>query len=242
MPNHVRNILRLEGDEQKIKQLMEAVKNDEYGIGTIDFNKVVPMPDYIYKGSLGRAEQEKYGKDNWYDWSVANWGTKWNAYGYYEGGEYTPKEGETPTITLNTAWCAPHPVIDKLSEMFPDVDITHEWADEDIGRNCGRFKYSDGERIEEYYPEGKEAYEFSFRMWDISPEECGLSLNDRGDGYITLYSDDYELVEVEGQNFAISALLFMLMLGALRAILFAIITTLLRLRLFDSITIFPFGA
>ena len=200
LPNHVRNILRLEGDEQKINQLMEAVKNDEYGIGTIDFEKVIPMPSNIYRGSLGRAEQEKYGKDNWYDWSVANWGTKWNAYGYYEGGEYAPKEGETPTITLNTAWCAPHPVIDKLAGMYPDVDITHEWADEDIGRNCGRYEYKDGERTEEYYPEGKEAYDFSFRMWDISPEDCYLTLNDRGDAYISLYSDEYELVEVEGQK------------------------------------------
>ena len=61
MPNHVKNVLTLVGDEEKIKELLEAVKNDEYGIGTIDFEKIIPMPDYIYKGNLGRAEQEKYG-------------------------------------------------------------------------------------------------------------------------------------------------------------------------------------
>lgn len=67
MPNHVKNVLTLVGDEERVKQLMEAVKNDEYGIGTIDFEKIIPMPPKVYRGSLGRAEQEKYGKDNWYD-------------------------------------------------------------------------------------------------------------------------------------------------------------------------------
>ena len=200
MPNYVRNVLTLSGDEEKIKELLETVKNDEFGIGTIDFEKVIPMPDYIYKGGLGRAEMEKYGENNWYEWSIANWGTKWNACGYSKNVEYAPQPGGTPTITMNTAWCAAHPVVVKLSEMFPDVDITHEWADEDVGRNCGRYEYSGGERIEEFFPEGKEAYEFSFRMWDVTPEDCYLTLNDRGTAYISLYSDEYDLVEVEGQK------------------------------------------
>ena len=46
--------------------------------------------------------------------------------------------------------------------MYPAVKIEHEWADEDIGSNCGRRVYYDGERVEEYYPEyGKESLEFA---------------------------------------------------------------------------------
>lgn len=70
MPNHVTNILRVSSDSQKVRAMFEAIKNDEIGLGSIDFNKVIPMPEHIFRGNLGMAEREKYGKDNWYDWSV----------------------------------------------------------------------------------------------------------------------------------------------------------------------------
>lgn len=44
MPNHVTNIIEIKGDPARIKSLFEAVKNDEYGLGSIDFNKLTPMP------------------------------------------------------------------------------------------------------------------------------------------------------------------------------------------------------
>lgn len=58
--------------------MFEAIKNDEIGLGSIDFNKVIPMPEHIFRDM---AEREKYGKDNWYNWSIAHWGTIWNSYG-----------------------------------------------------------------------------------------------------------------------------------------------------------------
>lgn len=44
MPNHVENIITLQGDEKKIREMLEAIQNDDLGIGTIDFNKVTGMP------------------------------------------------------------------------------------------------------------------------------------------------------------------------------------------------------
>ena len=90
MPNHVTNIVRVSGDPEKVKAMFEDIKDDKIGLGSIDFNKVIPMPEHIFRGNLGMAEREKYGKDNWYDWSISNWGTKWNSYGY--DPVYTPKE------------------------------------------------------------------------------------------------------------------------------------------------------
>lgn len=56
--------------------------------------------------------------------------------------------------------------------MFPCVKIEHEWADEDIGANCGRRTYYNGERIEEYYPDyGKESIEFAAKVMEIQLEE-----------------------------------------------------------------------
>lgn len=76
MPNHVTNVIALNGDRKQIRELLERIKNDEYGVGTVDFQKILPMPDEVYKENLSAAEKAVHGKNNWYDWSVANWGTK----------------------------------------------------------------------------------------------------------------------------------------------------------------------
>ena len=44
MPNHVTNIIEIKGNPDRVKALFEAVKNDEYGLGSIDFNKLITMP------------------------------------------------------------------------------------------------------------------------------------------------------------------------------------------------------
>ena len=44
MPNHITNIIEIKGDPARVKALFEAVKSDEYGLGSIDFNKLIPMP------------------------------------------------------------------------------------------------------------------------------------------------------------------------------------------------------
>ena len=31
--------------------------------------------------------------------------------------------------------------LSKLAESYPEVSLEHEWADEDIGMNCGRKTY-----------------------------------------------------------------------------------------------------
>lgn len=230
MPNHVINIVTFSGDEKKIAEMLAAIQNDEHGLGTIDFNKIIPMPESLnitagsqtskgleyYKGfvdvytlmgtrkgldllnipeesekvflrartdidedtfNLGKAafkNQLQYGATTWYDWCINNWGTKWNAYGY---DEYTPTEVDTKdaTITFQTAWSAPHPILAKLAEMYPELSFEHTWADEDIGQNCGQRVYNGGECTEIYYPEDDEAVQFANNAWgyDDIDEEMG---------------------------------------------------------------------
>lgn len=72
-----------------------------------------------------------YGHPTWYEWCTEKWGTKWNAY--------------ECSINLNivqfcTAWSIPRPIIQKMHEIFPDMDFIWEFADEDRGYNVGRFK------------------------------------------------------------------------------------------------------
>ena len=60
-------------------------KLDEYVVGTIDFDKIIPQPEGLYMGDLGEKERQIYKDNNWYDWRHKHWGTKWNSYGYEDG-------------------------------------------------------------------------------------------------------------------------------------------------------------
>ena len=181
MPNHITNRIKLIGEPSEVKRVMEAVKVDEVGLGSLDFEKIIPMPADV---------------DDSYNWCISNWGTKWNSYGY----ESIENPDDSDNISFLTAWSAPHPVLEKLTTMFPSVTIEHEWADEDIAYNCGRRVYYDSERIEEYYPEygSKEAYEFAADVMDRQLEEdYSLYLNASETGYINIeYDDEYELIDL----------------------------------------------
>lgn len=47
MPNFVTNLVTFEGDENEIKALLESIKADDGKYGSIDFNKIIPMPESL---------------------------------------------------------------------------------------------------------------------------------------------------------------------------------------------------
>ena len=97
-----------------------------------DFNKLPKDKQYGDKPfGLGLTKKQsnalikKYGTNNWYDWAVKNWGTKWNAYdiGEWDGG----------FISFHTAWSPPTEFIINASKKFPDVSFLNKFADEGGG-------------------------------------------------------------------------------------------------------------
>jgi hypothetical protein len=267
------NMVYFECSDERAKEIMEAVQFDpdpddeeNTGFGTLDFNKLIPMPpslmleagssteqgieiyltavnpntkDYnlskmpedkfkklvsdlnaerrftVYKPSLSDDEIQKYtmyssfgkladtgkqainnllnyGATTWYDWCIKNWGTKWNSYDTWKS--------EENGFQFSTAWSAPHPVIEALARKYPDVFITHEWADEDIGHNCGMREYENGECTYEYEPPTrKDAIEYATRVWGDSPQDYGLAINGTGTEYININAKEYELIELFGK-------------------------------------------
>ena len=125
----------------------------EYFLKIRDSEKVEDIPENAEKEYLaGHSEVDsqtwelgkkafenytKYGAISWYEWSIQSWNCKWNAM----NTESERLSEENARISFQTAWSAPHPVIEKMAEMFPDVQIMHRWADEDIGRNVGEREY-----------------------------------------------------------------------------------------------------
>ncbi len=67
MPNHIYNVVHFDCSEEKLQEILEAIQHDHFGPGSIDFNKLIPMPDDVYQGNLGSREMNLYpGTKNWY--------------------------------------------------------------------------------------------------------------------------------------------------------------------------------
>lgn len=102
-----------------------------------------------------------YGFDTWYDWSCANWGTKWNSSNTYVVDDNN--------VEFDTAWSCPFEVLKALSKQYADIEIYVEYADEDLGSNCGYFTLQNGEIIENVDMDGD--LEFAMEVKGYSEEE-----------------------------------------------------------------------
>lgn len=114
------------------------------------------------KGQTYVGNYQKYGHTTWYDWCCYKWGTKWNA--------YSNEQEDEDTISFETAWSNPEPVMLKLSEMYPDSMIEHWWADEGMGSNAGYRIYQGDKIVDGDYHDScsNEAYETYIKCWGES--------------------------------------------------------------------------
>ena len=193
MANVITNILIFHGYLYRIRGLKAAVQNDEFGFGSIDFNKVIRTPPDIFEGAVSLEEVQNRHAKTWYHWNPENWGCRDNAYGF-------PRllDRESPeTLLFEVGWSPPHKVIQRLSEVYPDVSITHEWADDNVGFNCGTREYRAGQFREELMEDGsKEAFEFAAKVMDIDlAKDKQLYLTEDGTTY-----EYRELDQIEGME------------------------------------------
>jgi hypothetical protein len=113
MPNYCNNTVKITADKATIKRIEQSLKtSDNDGF----LNCIHPMPTELKDTVAGsedakpefqkkQSEQliEKYGFDNWYDWRVENWGTKWEVNECY-GDPVISDNGETIEFGFDTAW------------------------------------------------------------------------------------------------------------------------------------------
>lgn len=162
MPNHCDNRLTVKGSEEDIAKFKkECIKVEDGNTLNFDFNAILPMPKELeetHAPSLFDHPDpeliEKYGTDNWYDWKVTNWGTKWGAYDYYLIDEL---DGEL-SFSFNTAWCPPNSsFIKAMADKYPNLEF--EWYYFEGGRCfAGCYRAEDGSVFGDYY-EGDGEYE-----------------------------------------------------------------------------------
>lgn len=69
-----------------------------------------------------RSEVEATGYTSWYDWSIDNWGTKWDA--NPDEVDQLGDQEDYLELRFDTAWCPPMPWVKALREAFPEAEIT----------------------------------------------------------------------------------------------------------------------
>jgi hypothetical protein len=160
MPNWCSNSLKIVGDAKSIADFARVTtsheNHSETGIRLVNH---YPMPQELAdtpKGSFGESEKqkameemnkankEKYGFADWYDWSIANWGTKWSDC-------ETELVHHFPTELLyrfDTAWSPPIPLIEKMSVKYPTLSFAIVYEELGMGF-MGGVKIVDGETVME---------------------------------------------------------------------------------------------
>ncbi len=130
MPNWCNNFLRIavtdRVERNTILNFCRAMHEPSGRILPFSLEKIVPMP-----------ESEK---DNWYEWRIRNWGTKW---------ELTPDECHHWTTTKSiwycfySAWSPPLEAVAALSKRFPTNYMRIEFEEKGMAMT-GNVMYQAG--------------------------------------------------------------------------------------------------
>ena len=144
MPNYCNNVVEIQGPQHILKTLVDH---------KLDFQKIHPYPpelditagregadDSPEQKALVAAEEanlKKHGYKNWYDWCVANWGTKWNAGGDNDAMQVDYDEDVNnqgiALFQFDTAWAPPLGVLEKLMETHPELSIECRYHEPGVG-------------------------------------------------------------------------------------------------------------
>lgn len=93
------------------------------------------LADALKKGRDAVQCFRETGHWNWYDWDIANWGTKWNSYACH----VRDRTASSVLFEFQTAWSFPEPIFEALAERYPELIFETETIDEGGGEFVGRY-------------------------------------------------------------------------------------------------------
>lgn len=155
------------GDHSELEKMLSYpwVKN-------ANINTIEELQDYLIKldpdilelGKTYITNIQMYGCSTWYDWCYKYWGTKWNACDSW---------ADYDAFGFETAWSAVIELITTVSRIYPEVEFTYSYADEDFGSNLGKVVLKAGDIIDEYFPEEQTdaAYDFATEILGYDARE-----------------------------------------------------------------------
>jgi hypothetical protein len=136
MPNWCINAVKIYFDNKNPSQVtfINNLKLAAEENKLLNFLKPMPahQPDvtkpnaFFATGGLGQDEQNTFGKNNWYDWSIQNWGTKWEV---NDASVYT--SSDHIVISFDSAWSPPVDAIRILGDK--GYDFVHYYFESGMG-------------------------------------------------------------------------------------------------------------
>ena len=158
MPNWVYNGLTIEGNPDSVNKLIEqmnkpfvspikpngdlaySIKQRKYVNPIFAFHNIIAPADldaYQAQPDMSKPFGD-YSGDDWYNWNIRNWGTKWDV-AVAEDEQYPEtymeervSNGENKVVyyNFNTAWSRPLMAILKLSEQYPNLLFSLSYEEE----------------------------------------------------------------------------------------------------------------
>ena len=147
----------MDGNEIEV-QVYQTVINDWEIQAAIRRGETPPEPIPCNNATPEQQEELilKYGRSNWYDWNLHNWGTKWDAKEAFYNQE-------DKILQFETAWSCPDTILLEMFEQFPDLNFEGSYADEDFGSNAGYIGNDVG--FYQLDSQSEEAYEVAATLW-----------------------------------------------------------------------------
>ena len=148
MPNYCNNNIVITGPNSVIDKIEKIANGDKgdllqyfYPMPKALQDTTAPLQKDATKEEKAKAKEnlKKYGYDNWYDWRVENWGTKWDIMEFYNINRKEIGEDESEiSLGFDTAWApalgAYEKFIDENSNCSlkayyyePGCDFMGEW-------------------------------------------------------------------------------------------------------------------
>ena len=139
MPNWCSNHLEISGNKEVIEKIKKGIHNND-GL----FKLFYPVPEelnYTVGYPPSKTDEQiaelvkKYGATDWYDWSLKNWGCKWDARDIE-----IEESGDDNLLYLifDTPWSPPIDFYTKLANEYK-VEITATYTEEGMSF-CGKWQ------------------------------------------------------------------------------------------------------
>lgn len=117
MPNWCTNVLIVSGPTEDLDAFKDKARglDDTNRESPLRFNQLFPLPEKIeITESISGGVMP-----DWYDWRVANWGTKWDINAGDINELYVDKTNWV--LKFDTAWGPPVELIKNIDSMFPTL-------------------------------------------------------------------------------------------------------------------------